>query len=277
MIYRIPKKARNKYGFVKGMSAGANMNNISMALSISGGGGGGLGLSSVNANTIGSNPQIVSAINNGIQKEIDDGNLITASYLSSYYVTASELSNMAYVTASELSNAGYVTNSALVQASYVTQPQLSACSYATTTQLSTMIDDAKLYADQKANQDSTEAKNQSMSYTETKVNDMKNEIDNELANYAWPVGITTSDYTVAAMEVGTMRPVFINSSSTVNLTMPGDSTQQYVILAMNVITSVLVAAGKNPRYIAATGGSSTAISWTSSAEPYMLCLVVRLS
>ena len=77
MIYRIPKKARNKYGFVKGMSAGANMNNMSMALSISGGGGGGLGLSSVNANTIGSNPQIVSAINNAIQKMIEDGTLIT--------------------------------------------------------------------------------------------------------------------------------------------------------------------------------------------------------
>ena len=77
MIYRIPKKARNKYGFVKGMSAGANMNNISMALSISGGGGGGLGISSVNANTIGSNPQIVSAINNAIQKMIDEGTLIT--------------------------------------------------------------------------------------------------------------------------------------------------------------------------------------------------------
>ena len=77
MIYRIPKKARNKYGFVKGMSAGANMNSMSMALSISGGGGGGLGLSSVNANTIGSNPQIVSAINNAIQKMIEDGTLIT--------------------------------------------------------------------------------------------------------------------------------------------------------------------------------------------------------
>lgn len=77
MIYRIPKKARNKYGFVKGMSAGANMNNMSMALSISGGGGGGLGLSSVNANTIGSNPQIVSAINNAIQKMIEEGTLIT--------------------------------------------------------------------------------------------------------------------------------------------------------------------------------------------------------
>lgn len=78
MIYRIPKKARNKYGFVKGMSAGASTNNTVFAsFSIGGNGGGGLGLSSVNTNTIGSNPQIVSAINNAIQKMIEEGTLIT--------------------------------------------------------------------------------------------------------------------------------------------------------------------------------------------------------
>ena len=77
MIYRIPKKARNKYGFVKGMSAGASANNTAFASFSIGGNGGGLGLSSVNANTIGSNPQIVSAINNAIQKMIEEGTLIT--------------------------------------------------------------------------------------------------------------------------------------------------------------------------------------------------------
>ena len=77
MIYRIPKKARNKYGFVKGMSAGASTNNTAFASFSIGGNGGGLGLSSVNANTIGSNPQIVSAINNAIQKMIEEGTLIT--------------------------------------------------------------------------------------------------------------------------------------------------------------------------------------------------------
>ena len=98
-----------------------------------------------------------------------------------------------------------------------------------------------------------------------------------LSTFAWPVPIVTSNYTVQEMEVGTIRPVFINNSSTVSLTMPGDSSQNYVILALNVIVSALVSAGKVSRYIAAAGGSSTAISWTSSAEPYMLCLVIRLS
>ena len=75
--YKIPKFPRNKYGFVKGMSAGSNMNAGFASFSIGGNNGGGLGLSSVNANTIGSNPQIVSAINNAIQKMIEDGTLIT--------------------------------------------------------------------------------------------------------------------------------------------------------------------------------------------------------
>jgi len=76
MIYRIPKKARNRYGFVKGMSAGTNINTAFASFS-AGENSGGLGLSSVNANTIGSNPQIVSAINNAIQKMIEEGTLIT--------------------------------------------------------------------------------------------------------------------------------------------------------------------------------------------------------
>lgn len=98
-----------------------------------------------------------------------------------------------------------------------------------------------------------------------------------LLNFAWHVPIVTSNYTVSEMEVGTMRPVFVNNSSTVNLTMPGDSNQNYVVLAINVLVSALVGAGKVPRYVAATGGSSVAILWTSSAEPYVLCLVIRLS
>ena len=106
---------------------------------------------------------------------------------------------------------------------------------------------------------------------------LQTEIYDFLSTFAWPVDIVTSDYTVRDMEVGTMRPVFINNSGTVNLTMPGDSSQNYVILALNVIASVLVSAGKTPRYIAVAGGSTTGITWTSSAEPYMLCLIIRLS
>lgn len=77
--YKIPKFSRNKYGAVKGIPSGSNMNNTAFASFSIGGnsGGGGLGLSSVNANTIGSNPQIVSAINNAIQKMIEEGTLIT--------------------------------------------------------------------------------------------------------------------------------------------------------------------------------------------------------
>lgn len=98
-----------------------------------------------------------------------------------------------------------------------------------------------------------------------------------LSNFAWPVSIITSDYNVPEIEVGTMRPVFINNSGTVHLTMPGNSNQNYIVLAINVLVSALVGAGKIPRYVSATGGSSISISWTSSAEPYILCLVIRLN
>lgn len=77
--------------------------------------------------------------------------------------------------------------------------------------------------------------------------------------------------------VGTMRPYFVNSSSTVSLTMPGDSSQQYVAICHNVVDSALVSAGKVNRYEAVAGGASLSVSWTSSAEPYMLIEVLRIA
>ena len=107
--------------------------------------------------------------------------------------------------------------------------------------------------------------------------DVSQGIVSKTINSSWYVPIITANYTITdSFDVGTMRPYFINSASTVSLTMPGDSNQRYVILALNVVTSVLIAAGKSPRYIAAAGGSSTSISWTSSSEPYMLVYVLRI-
>lgn len=108
--------------------------------------------------------------------------------------------------------------------------------------------------------------------------DVSQGIVSKTINSSWYVPIITANYTITdAFEVGTMRPYFINSSSTISLTMPGDSSQNYVILALNVVTAVLIAAGKSPRYIAVNGGSSTNITWTGTAEPYMLVYVLRIS
>ena len=94
----------------------------------------------------------------------------------------------------------------------------------------------------------------------------------------WDVPIITANYTITDnIPVGVMRPYFINSSSTVSLTMPGNSSQQYIVIAYNVIVMALVSAGKVNRYEAVSGGSSISLSWTSSAEPYLLVNVLRIS
>ena len=97
-------------------------------------------------------------------------------------------------------------------------------------------------------------------------------------NSGWIVPILTANTTLSDdIAVGAMKPYFINSSGTLSLTMPGDSSRQYIIIALNVLVGALVTAGKVPRYIEAAGGSSTSITWTSSSEPYMLVYVLRLS
>ena len=94
----------------------------------------------------------------------------------------------------------------------------------------------------------------------------------------FPFTVLTSDTTLPDdIAVNTMKFYLVNNSSTISITMPGDSSRSYVILCWNVIAAALVAAGKNPHYETKVGGESLSLSWTSSAEPYMLISVMRLS
>ena len=254
--YDIPKKSRNKYGYVKNVTGNNYITTQQMMATSGAGGGAGGGTVINNQWAVAIGYQVNEKTN---QAKEDSYTYICYTLSQSSYVSLPELQAMSYITQSDLSSNSYATQS------YVT----NECSDIKT--------ECYNYTDSKSSQDAETSKNSSYTYTDSKVSDLKTEIENELAKYAWPFNLVTADYTVEEMEVGTMRPVFINNSSTINLTMPGDSTEQYIILAMNVITSVLVSAGKNPRYIAAVGGSSTAISWTSNSEPYMLCLILRIS
>ena len=103
-------------------------------------------------------------------------------------------------------------------------------------------------------------------------------LDSNTINSGWSVPIITGNYTITDnIPVGVMRPYFINSTSTISLTMPGTSSQQYVVICHNVVASVLVSAGKVNRYEAVSGGSSLSMTWTSSSEPYMLIEVLRIA
>ena len=93
-----------------------------------------------------------------------------------------------------------------------------------------------------------------------------------------PVTVLTVNTTLEDdIDVGRAKLFFVNNSSTISITMPGDSSRQYIVLGLNVIVGALVSAGKNPHYEAVAGGSSLSISWTSSAEPYVFLIVLRLS
>lgn len=103
-------------------------------------------------------------------------------------------------------------------------------------------------------------------------------LDATTVDGGWSTQIVTANYTITDdIPVGVMRPYFLSSSSNIDLTMPGDSSQRYVVLALNVLVGALVTAGKVPHYIAVNGGASTTISWLSSTEPYMLVYVLRIS
>ena len=96
-------------------------------------------------------------------------------------------------------------------------------------------------------------------------------------NSGWIVPIITANYTITDdFEIGAMRPYFINSSGTISLTMPGDSSQRYIVLENNVVVMALVSAGKVNRYEALNGGASLSLSVTSSAEPYLMVYVLRI-
>lgn len=71
--FKIPKQARNRYNYVKGADTDNYITQSQMMASNSGGGG------NINSNTIGANPQIVSAIQEAIKGMIDTGELISAS------------------------------------------------------------------------------------------------------------------------------------------------------------------------------------------------------
>lgn len=102
-------------------------------------------------------------------------------------------------------------------------------------------------------------------------------LDSNTINSGWSVPIITANYTITDdIPVGVMRPYFINSASTVSLTMPGTSSQRYVVMANNVIVVSLVGAGKLPHYELVNGGASLSLTWTSSAEPYLLVYVIRI-
>lgn len=104
---------------------------------------------------------------------------------------------------------------------------------------------------------------------------IKNYIDN-MATF--PFTVLTADTTLPDdIDVNRMKFYLVNNSSTISITMPGDSSRSYVILCWNVIAAALVAAGKNPHYETKAGGESLSLSWTSAAEPYVLLSVMRLN
>lgn len=110
--------------------------------------------------------------------------------------------------------------------------------------------------------------------------DVSQGIHAQTVNAGWVVPIITSSTSISADDftaVGQMRPYFINSSGTITLTMPGNSSQQYIVIEHNVVVMALVSAGKVNRYEAVNGGSSLSFSVTSSAEPYLLIHILRIA
>ena len=94
----------------------------------------------------------------------------------------------------------------------------------------------------------------------------------------WHFDYVTTSYTITdELVVGTIKPILVNSASNIDLTLPGDSSQQYVVLSLNVVASVLVSAGKVSRYNLVNGGATLSITWLSTAEPYLLVLVMRIN
>lgn len=84
---------------------------------------------------------------------------------------------------------------------------------------------------------------------DSKIKDYINNID------TFPFTLMTASKTLEdSIDVGRMKLFLINNSSTVSLTMPGDSSRKYVVVALNVIAAALVSAGKNPQYNVVTGG-----------------------
>jgi len=105
---------------------------------------------------------------------------------------------------------------------------------------------------------------------------IRNTVDESTKTF--PITILTSNATLEDdIGVGRAKLFFVNNSSTISLTMPGDSSRKYVVVALNVIAAALVSAGKNPQYNLVNGGASQSLTWTSAAEPYLLVVVLRLS
>ena len=104
---------------------------------------------------------------------------------------------------------------------------------------------------------------------------IKNYISNKTTFPFTP--LTTNTTLPDDLEVNRLKFYFINNSSTINLTFPGDSSRQYMVLGFNVIVSALVSAGKLPHYELVSGGASLSVTWTSSAEPYLFLIVMRLN
>ena len=80
---------------------------------------------------------------------------------------------------------------------------------------------------------------------------------NDLINRpeTFPFTLLTSSTTLPDdIAINRMKFYLVNNSSTISITMPGDSSRRYVILALNVIAAALVAAGKNPQYNVLNGG-----------------------
>ena len=147
--FNIPKQARNKYGYVKGEVAGSNYITQQQIMMTSGGVGGNGGGNSNNQPSVHSQVAVSQQLaEKGVGPEdkiITDSYansyFATATYLTTYYVSKTDLTTASYVTSNELSNAGYITNSTLSQASYVTQQGLSQMSYTTTTMVDEKLQD----------------------------------------------------------------------------------------------------------------------------------------
>lgn len=93
----------------------------------------------------------------------------------------------------------------------------------------------------------------------------------------FPFTVLTTNTTLPDdIEVNRLKFYLVNNSSTISLTMPGDSSRKYVVVALNVIVAALVSAGKNPQYKLVNGGASLSLTWTSSAEPYLMVYVLRI-
>lgn len=106
--------------------------------------------------------------------------------------------------------------------------------------------------------------------------DVSQGIHAQTINAAWNIPIiTTTSYTITDdFVVGTMRPYLTRASGRTTFTMPGDSSQSYLMVTLNVLGAVAIAVGQTPYYYTVAGGAT---QQTPAGNDTMIVFVIRLS